>query len=418
MKKIFTICCCLFITAYFNSAFAQTADSVSIGAGYVNQVHYSLQNGAFPAVDNTNWELGFQIRGFAASIIINSKNNVHLYRSAKSAADWNTMTASDTTGYINSTYELNNSDESWDEGAFNQTIDTSNAFDLGWGVYDFVTHIVQGDSAYFIQLPSGTYKKLLIESLTTGVYYFRWADLDGSNEVMASLSKSNFSGKYFGYYSIVNNTWIDREPIYNAWDLVFHQYLAVHPFIYKVVGVLSNDSVFAAKAYPVDVNTVSASSYTLDSKINVINYDWKTYDFNNNVYVVEDSLAYFVKDRSNGLWKIIFTGFGGSSNGNYYFTKEYLGVAGVDENGSKLNNILSVYPNPATSSIHIMLAKENKDAVINIFNASGQIVTSFEKQIYDAISSVDIDVSAFAKGLYFLSVRQGDTIDSKSFVVQ
>src|SRR5204863_1348220 len=128
-------------------------------------------------------------------------------------------------------------------------------FDLGWGVYDFVTHIVTGDSVYFIKLSTGFYKKFIIELLTTGVYYFRWADLDGSNETTASLTKSNYSGKFFAYFSIVNNMGIDREPIYNTWDLVFTQYLSITPFIYKVAGVLSNDSVFCAKAYPVDVNT-------------------------------------------------------------------------------------------------------------------------------------------------------------------
>src|SRR5437868_14915311 len=115
-----------------------------------------------------------------------------------------------------------------------------------------------------------------------GAYYFRHADLDGSNETLDTLIKSNFPNKYFGYFSISNHTTIDREPVYNAWDLVFTQYLTLTPFIYKVAGVLGNDSVNVAKAYPVDINAVNANSFPYRYAINAIGYDWKTYDFGTN----------------------------------------------------------------------------------------------------------------------------------------
>src|SRR6188768_4532289 len=116
MKKLIPLT--LFLLTGIFTVNAQVSDTVSINPGYTHQVYYSLQNGKTPAVDNTDWELGFQIRGFAASIIINSKNNVHLYRANKSAAQWTSMMVADTTGILNSTYELNNSDSTWDMGAF------------------------------------------------------------------------------------------------------------------------------------------------------------------------------------------------------------------------------------------------------------------------------------------------------------
>ena len=128
--------------------------------------------------------------------------------------------------------------------------------------------------------------------------------------------------KNFGYFSIQNNTAINREPNYNTWDLSFAQYLVTAPITYKVAGVLQNDSIFSAKAYPVDVNTVSASSYSMHSNMNVIGFDWKSYDFSTNVWTIADSLVYFVKNRQGQIWKMIFTDFGGAANGNYYFIKE------------------------------------------------------------------------------------------------
>ena len=391
--------------------------TVTINPGYTQQVYYSLPNGAFPAVDNTNWDIGFQLRGFAASISINSKNNVHLYQSMKSASDWSTMVTADTTGIINNGYELHNSDTTWNQGAFNTTND-SNQFDLGWGVYDFITHIVSGDSVYFIKLSNGTFKKFWIESLTSGVYYFRWADLDGTNEITASLTKSLYSGKYFAYYSIQNNVALDREPIYNSWDMVFTQYLSLSPIQYKVAGVLINDSVFASKAYPVNVNSVSPSGYSLSPKINTIGYNWKTYDFGTNTWTIEDSTVYFVQDHNAGLWKVIFTGFGGSANGNYTFTKEFLGTTGINENA--VNAILSIYPNPSNGIINMVVARQQagKSATVTITDLLGQIVKTIDITLNNELNNIYINLDKQYPGIYFISIDQQGMRNTKSFILQ
>lgn len=421
MKRKITIplAITLICIAFMNLAHAQVVnETVTINPGYTHQVFYSMPNGAFPAVDNTNWDIGFQLRGFAASIMINSKNNVHLYRAMKSTADWNTMLTSDTTGLINPSYELLNSDTTWNLGAFNGTNDTTNQFDLGWGVYDFLTHVVTGDSLYFIKLSNGSFKKFWLESLTSGVYFFRWADLDGTNEITSSLTKSAFAGKYFAYYSIQNNLAIDREPIYNTWDLLFTQYLSLTPYIYKVAGVLSNDSVFCAKAYPVDINTVNPVNYPLNPLINTIGYNWKTYDFANNVWTIEDSTVYFVKDRNAGLWKVIFTGFGGSATGVYNFSKELLGTTGTGENS--ISPMLSIYPNPAVGNINLILAKQpnSSNAVISIINTMGQVVKTVDTNLSSELNNINIDLSKIKNGFYFLSISMAGKTYNKPFIIE
>src|SRR5690242_11725599 len=85
---------------------AQVYDVVSIGAGYPNQSFYSLANGEVANEVNTNWDLAFQITGFQATILINSKNNVRLFKSGKSVNDWSNIVANDTVGVLNSTNEL------------------------------------------------------------------------------------------------------------------------------------------------------------------------------------------------------------------------------------------------------------------------------------------------------------------------
>lgn len=408
MKKLFSLSALFLIGIFFAcSSYGQSVnDSVTISPGYTDQAFYSLQNGLVQTSLNTDWDLAFQISGFEAAILINSKNNVHLYKANKNISEWSSMITSDTNGLINSTNELYNQDTTWFNGAFNGTADLTNQFDLGWGVYDFNTHIVSGDSVYFIQIGNGDFKKLKIDMLQSAVYYFTYANLDGSNEIPASIAKSTYQGKNFGYYSIVNGNAFDREPNKYTWDLSFQQYLSLTPFIYKVAGVLSNDSVQVAKAYPVDINNVNSAGQNFSYHINQIGYDWKSYDFNLNLWTIEDSLVYFVYDRSNTLWKLIFTGFGGSANGNYYFTKEQVST-GLNNSVNDFH-VLSIGPNPASDYLNLVyFSGKEVTAEIQILDLAGKQVFSKTIDNHSGLNELTIPLSGLSKGIYLVRYQNG-----------
>ena len=187
------------------SLFSQTADSVSLLPSYKNQSYYDFNNGEVANVDNTNWDLAFSAAGYGSSIRINGQTNTKLYVYPNGDInDWSTL---DTNG-MSSWKAVNNSDESWSLGAFDQNSDPNNTMDLGWGIYSTVTHHITGDSLHVIQLSDGSYKKLHIIKLSSGNFEFKYADIDGGNEVNASLDKSNFTDKNFlltiNLYGIVN----------------------------------------------------------------------------------------------------------------------------------------------------------------------------------------------------------------------
>ena len=393
------------------------SEVVSISPGYTNQVFYSMNNGELSNITHTDWDIAFQLRGFAASILINSKNNVKLWKANKDIGQWSAMQASDTTGVVNNpAFELMNSDTSWDFGAFNRTNDPNNAFDLGWGTYDFVTHIIYGDSVFFIKIGANDIRKFKIESLSGGIYNFRFANLDGSNEIVAAVAKNAFAGKFFAYYSLVNNVSIDREPIYNTWDLTFCQYLALTPTVYKVTGVLSNDSVFVAKAYPVDTSMNSQNSFPYMNEINTIGYDWKYYDFNTNSWLISDSLVYFVTDRQGAIWKMVFTNFDGASTGNFYFYKGLATPTGLIENSTI--KTFGLYPNPANNSTRLMLHMEKAGQTqVSIMNVTGASVQSQFVSLQAGMQSFDLDVSNLSSGLYQIVVQQGDQIQTSRLLV-
>jgi Secretion system C-terminal sorting domain len=408
----------LILGSYNVRAQTQIFDVVSIGAGYTNQSFYSLANGEVSNELNTNWDLAFQISGFQAAILVNGKNNVRLFKSGLDVNSWSAITANDTIGKLNSGNELLNQDTSWWAGAFNMTNDTANQFDLGWGVYDFATHAVTGDSLFFIKLSNGVVKKLWIQALQNSTYFFVYADVDGTNEVTTSLNKQNYAGKNFGYYSIANGVELDREPNKYLWDLTFAQYMATTPFVYKVTGVLSNDSVQAVKAYPVDLATVTPWGYTFSQHINVIGNDWKYYDFNNNVWTIEDSILYYVYDRGGILWQIEFTGFGGSVTGDYEFYKAQISATGLIENGGQ-PSLLNVYPNPAATLVNVMcyIHEINSENRAGIYDLSGRLVKEIDLSGFAGLNQVQVNTESLSDGIYVVKMTVDGIVTSKRLVI-
>ena len=244
MKKVLLACIALWQINSTSKAQA-TTDTVSLGTGYTNQLWYSLPNNEQGTAPKNNWDLMFDVSGFGSSIHINSITGTQLWRyTAADTSGWPTL---DTAG-IDGWTPLYNSDTSWIFGAFDKGMVFSNPNDLGWGVYNSITHIVTGDSLYVIKLASGAYKKLWIQSLASGNYNFKYANIDGSSQQSGTIVKSAYSGKNFAYFSLQSNMALDREPASANWDLLFTQYTAFIPSPYTVAGVLLNVGVTAAQA--------------------------------------------------------------------------------------------------------------------------------------------------------------------------
>ncbi len=400
-------------------------ETVSVGAGYVNQKWYSLQNGEVASQAKDNWDLAFEVTGYSSAIFANTqKNNFAVYRAPFSIANYSSL---DTSG-INSWIPLYNSDTSWTVGAFNKGADPSNPMDLGWGVYDMNTHIVTGDSCYVIKLSANVYKKLKIESLSGGVYAFEYADINGANSHAQTITKSVYSGKNFVYVDLTNSTVLDREPLSASWDLSFSKYTAIlmmpSPSPYGVVGVQSNKGVSVAQVDDV----VSPSTYTnfgsgaFTTNITSIGHDWKTFDLATNSWKIVLDTLYFVSDKSGSIWKLRFLSFGGSSTGDFVFTKEKLQTASVGlgetQVAPKLN--VSVYPNPSSGSeVMLLLSADNESSVtIELRDARGSVVFSDYREIRRGISSEHLTTQHLSAGVYFLRCHAGSYSSVQKLIIQ
>jgi hypothetical protein len=400
---------------------AQTiADTISIGAGYANQKWYSLQNdeqGSTQSKDN--WDIAFEISGFSAAILANNqKANFKVYQSPYTLSNFGIL---DTTG-INTWPTLSNSDTSWAIGAFNQGANTNNSFDLGWGLYDLNTHIVTGDSAYVIKLNASTFKKLKIETLANGIYTFTYSDINGGNLQTATINKTNYAGKNFVYYNMISNTIIDREPTSSSWDLSFGRYISyLQPSntAYSVVGIQQNKGVKVAQVDNVlNPNTYSNyNAHNFASEINTVGHDWKTFDLSNNAWKISQDTLYFIKSKSGDIWKLQLTGFGGSANGNFIFTKEKLLNVNLDNQQQNKITSLSIYPNPSLGDevklIYDIVHPVNKAELI-VSDINGHILYQSELINIQGFYQHIIHTSQYAKGLYTICINtDGQTIYKK-----
>lgn len=386
---------------------AQTV-TVSVGASYVNQKWYSLENGEQASQPKDNWDLGFEITGYTSAIIANTQRaDFAVYKTPYSVASYATI---DTTG-ISHWPILYNSDTTWAVGAFNKGASLTNPNDLGWGVYDINTHFVTGDSCYVIKVSATSYKKLKFINLANGIYNFEYANINGSSSQTIAINKSSYTGKNFAYFDMTANAAIDREPASSAWDLTFVKYTGYIPVPYGVTGVLSNKGVVVAQANDVaNVATYNSwSSQSYQTSISTIGYDWKTYDGASNSYKVVNDTCYFVKDKPGSIWKLRFTGFSGGTAGNMSFTKEKMSAVGIATIDNSISRV-AVYPNPTNGDNTALLFSSEKplaNVSVSITDLNGKEISTETIDVASGLNSYSLNTKALNSGIYFVRLNAG-----------
>jgi hypothetical protein len=289
--------------------------TLSLGAGYADDVYYRLSDGLITTVPRSNWDIAFSVSSREAAILTNGASGVTL-KAYPVAPGWSWATAIDTSGYYN--WEtLYNSDTTWVEGAFN--MNATGHPNYGWADYDMVSHNLTGVSLYIIKTRNGSFKKIWIEQKLSvdQIYIFRYSDLNGSNEHNVTLNLSG-KNKNFVYYSLESDEEIDREPEVDRWDIVFTKWID-KSINYPVTGLLQNIGVTAQESTDTDpASEVFPTSGYLAS-ISTIGADWKIIDMITYQYSIDDSRVFFIKDMNEDIYRIRFMTFEGSATGNLSF---------------------------------------------------------------------------------------------------
>lgn len=387
--------------------FAQEQKEVVTGAGYVNDVYYSLENGGVATVDRMAWDIGFTTDNFSSSILANNGAGVEVYTyPSGDTADWTTL---DTTGMTWT--PMYNSLETFEEGAFGAQ--ASGHPDYGWGTYNPNTHDLSGDSLYVVKTVAGVYKKLVfsMRGSIANTWEFKFANLDGSDEHSILLNSGDYKTKSFVFYSldsiaVANDTAIiDREPAKADWDLLFTKYWD-YTIPYSVTGLLTNEDHILAqevKEESLDQTTfVAYEDTSFESNISIVGSDWKSFNMGTFTYDVDSTVVFFIKkygETDSSYYKLYFTAFD-YMEGKYVFMQEKLSLVSVPKTG--LMQMLKVYPNPASENVNVLF-DHTGEAQIQIIDMTGRTVYS---TLYRAggFSNLSLDISQLNPGLFFLKL--------------
>ncbi len=290
-------------------------DSISMGAGYANDIFYSFENGKVAEVSRTNWDIAFSVDAQSSAILINEAAGVEL-KVYPTQDGWQFSDAVDTAGY-NSWDLLLNPDTTWADGAFGAN--ATGHPNYGWGNYNATSHNVEGCALYIIKLRNGEFRKIFIEMKysTQQKYTFKYAALDGSNESSVDLDVSD-SDANFVYYDLENGTRLDREPSAASWDLLFTKYKD-NSMVYDVTGVLLNPAATAAEIDATDLENVSWTEDDFSDDISTIGWDWKTFNMDAMAYVVDAERVFVVKTQDESVYALQFTAFD-YTTGKFVFT--------------------------------------------------------------------------------------------------
>jgi hypothetical protein len=402
-------------------------DSVNMGPGIRNEVFYSLSNGAVSTGAINVWELAHTQTTMDNCIRANHVAGVRVVPYPKGdTAAWSSF---DTSGWKRWRMVFNDIHDH-KKGAFNQQPGPG-MWDFNWGVYNSSTHEVVGDSLHLLVLGEGTpgmtYKKFWpVKQDRLGNLKVRVANIDGTNDTTYTLVKANAAGKNYKYLNITTKQVVNREPS-QSWDLLFTQYFAptydprsgrVLP--YPVMGVESNMGALSVAINGVHRDNINLSTYQMQVKDDLtgVGADWKRFDQSTFRYVYKDSLTYLVKAKDGEYWLLYFTGFGGSSTGKVYFSKQKTNLASVEFASMGLG--WNVFPNPAVQSNTIFIGTD-----LNTGRMAGSIrmTDAMGREVYtqnitlNGLQQFAIPAQGMRAGLYTISLQAGNVVETRKLLI-
>lgn len=284
-----------------------SAQVISINTGvngdYSKQIFYDLStNEIVKTIDRTIWDLGFESTPTGVNVTLNSSNKMQA--AVTSYTDFYGFTS-----LSGQTLEYK-----WDHSSGLADSIVLKDWLIGGIPTNKVFIIDRGEAP---NNSSRGMKKLQILSVTASEYTIKYANINGTDEHIFTVTKD--PTKNNTCFSFNNGgSVVDVEPNKNDWDVIFTQYtysfyVTNPPLAYSVNGTLLNPlqckgvKVFDKNFADITINDVA--SYNLTDTLDVIGYDWKFFDMDASYYTIYEYKNYLVQDRLGFYYKLRFIDF-------------------------------------------------------------------------------------------------------------
>lgn len=170
------------------------------------------------------------------------------------------------------------------------------------------------EEVYILRLNNSTYKKIKIISATDSNYHLQIANIADTTFTDQYITKD--PTRNLVYYSFTTAAQVyNIEPPKDTWDILITRYGTTFydqspPLHYVVTGALLNGTnTQAAKDTTHDFYAIDAAfcnAVTFSNIADIIGYNWKTFDFNTNTYIVNKKYNYLIKTQNNHIYKLRF----------------------------------------------------------------------------------------------------------------
>jgi len=407
--------------------------TIDITDDRTQDAYYDFQENQAVNIKSDNWDISF-LNSLSSAISINGGHGVRLWHVTDGSID-DFNAPLDTAGKFEIWEEQFNSTETWDIGAFNLGLNgfaDENPGEFGWGQYSQT--VISGTELFVIKLRNGDYKKIAIDELSTGIFYFFYSDLNNENVKNVDITKSNYADKLHVAYDLEMGEVVDREPMQEDWNLVFGKYIqivegegVVQP--YPVVGVRSNKGVKVAQLDDVEIVD---DKFELPSEINFTNmiteigHDWKELNFSTFEYDIVEGRVYiaqkFATNENNDEVPVsepVAIRFDNFAGGSFTFKTDDVSLS-VKHNDYD-NSQFAIYPNVVSKGDNINMIYSGTDmgvANLSVYSSTGGLVISKSVELNKNLQINDINASNMSAGVYFVRIENNNSIYTQKFIVK
>lgn len=276
---------------------------VEIGTDYRYHSFYDLAtNSVVSKVSNLDWDLGFESAGDGYNIILNTSRFMYAGNTGKT--DFGEVTSADSLAMIFDPSSGNPDSlvfKDWYVGNEDTMYSKKEVWVVDMGLND------AGISIGF--------KKVQFD-FAGDDYTVRYADLDNQNEGTLVVERDpdvNFICVSF------ENGIADIEPDRTSWTFKVTRYTTMlwtnegEEYPYIVFGVLLNPNKVVAALDTIrdfaEITLQDTLDVQLSNRQDVIGYDWKYYNFDDQVYTIVPEFSYIIRDRDGFYYKLRFIDF-------------------------------------------------------------------------------------------------------------
>lgn len=399
--------------------------NMTMGSGYQNRVFVNLADGNMVSQPANTWDIAFYRNSpYTAGTRINDAKDIEVYTASTNLADWDNININNLPSWGAPLYNPDQTTD-WTQGAFEQgpvVSSNPNIPSTGWGVYNPISHHIEGKAIFVLKYASGAYVKLAIEDAFAG-YTFRYSKWNGTawSATETRTIANGTDDSYFNYFSFDTGAKVPSlEPSKTAWDFVFTKYYTFYMGfqMYPLSGAIQSPNIKVAMVQP---ETQETAAYTMPasasfaSAITTVGHSWK------GIGTVKNDVVYYIKKGSD-YYRMYFTTNGGATTGNMYFKyKKITETLGITEVGKKAS--FGIYPNPTTADKKVTVLFDVKEKAgnkgsVEVYDLTGKKVYSAELSNQAGFYKQDLNLSTLTSGNYLVKITYGGQSETKKLIVK